>query len=115
MSLARRGLKSQVFAWIDSADAYGTIAELGYAAALHKRIWICFDLQHRDELLRDMWFTAMLAERVDIGHCPRQCLQDWLATRNGSEHDFEKWLALPWNQEKPEVKGSYAPGWPYPD
>lgn len=46
-----------VFAWIDRDDCYGTITELGYAAALGKRIWIA-----SPKLFPDMWFPFHTAE-----------------------------------------------------
>lgn len=32
-----------LFAWIDTSDCYGTISEIGYAAALDKKIWLVYD------------------------------------------------------------------------
>jgi nucleoside 2-deoxyribosyltransferase len=51
-----------VFAWIDDLCAYGTFAELGYAKALGKRIWIA-GLAEFD----DLWFIYQLADRVSVG------------------------------------------------
>jgi very-short-patch-repair endonuclease len=39
-----------VFAWIDGSGAYGTCAEIGYAAALGKQIYI-----HTSEAVEDSW------------------------------------------------------------
>jgi hypothetical protein len=48
-----------VFAWVDEPDCYGTVAELGYAAALGKLIWVAGPKRYRD-----MWFVRELAERT---------------------------------------------------
>jgi hypothetical protein len=48
-----------VFAWLDSPDAYGTVCELGYAAALGKQIWIA-----GPKRFRDMWFVYRLDTRT---------------------------------------------------
>lgn len=50
-----------VFAWIDSPDCYGTIAELGYAHAHGKEIWIA-----GPESLADLWFVYELAHRFEF-------------------------------------------------
>jgi hypothetical protein len=41
-----------VFAWIDANDCYGTVAELGYAKALGKEVWIAGPRR-----FRDMWLV----------------------------------------------------------
>jgi len=48
-----------VFAWIDSTDCYGTIAEIGYARALGKTIWIAGPTQYDD-----LWFVYGMAKKV---------------------------------------------------
>jgi hypothetical protein len=50
-----------VFAWLDSPDAYGTVCELGYAAALGKQIWIA-----GPKHFRDMWFVYRLDTRDHV-------------------------------------------------
>lgn len=44
------------FAWIDHPDCFGTVAEIGYAAALRKVVWIAGPRRYRD-----MWFLYRLA------------------------------------------------------
>lgn len=69
-------LADVVFAWIDSPDCYGTIAEIGYARAARKRIWIA-----GPATFPDMWFVykmADLAETNHPDHTPRQVLESWL-------------------------------------
>jgi hypothetical protein len=47
-----------VFAWIDEADCYGTVAELGFAASIATPIWI-----GGPRRFRDLWFAYHLADR----------------------------------------------------
>lgn len=46
-----------LFAWIDAQDCYGTIAEIGYAVAKDKRVWVASPKAHHD-----MWFVFRMAE-----------------------------------------------------
>ena len=64
-----------VFAWIDCLDCYGTVAEIGHAHALGKRIWIA-----GPRPLRDMWFVYQTAEQLNLGCChqPSDLLKAWL-------------------------------------
>ena len=48
-----------VFAWIDGIDCYGTIAEIGYAKALGKVIWIAGPRRYDD-----MWFVYRMADET---------------------------------------------------
>jgi hypothetical protein len=48
-----------VFAWIDRADAYGTLVELGFAASKQKTIWIASPGR-----FVDMWFAEEIAEQT---------------------------------------------------
>lgn len=50
---------SHLFAWIDSLDCYGTLAEIGYARALGKQIVIAGPRRYRD-----LWFVYEMADRV---------------------------------------------------
>lgn len=50
-----------LFAWINSHDCYGTIAEIGYAHALGKKIYIALD-RKRDE----MWFCKSMASDAPL-------------------------------------------------
>lgn len=51
-------LADVVFAWIDDDTAYGTLVELGYAAALKKTIFVAFDQKRSD-----LWFAQRIAMR----------------------------------------------------
>lgn len=69
-----------VFAWIDQLDCYGTVAEIGFAAALGKQIWVAGPTAYRD-----MWLLYAMAT---IGHfgetsaCSalKACIREWQAT-----------------------------------
>lgn len=74
-----------LFAWIDSLDCYGTIVEIGYAAALGKRIWVAGPRN-----FRDMWFAyqaAHLTWRTDMS--PRQVLSQLLEEYHSQLADRE--------------------------
>lgn len=63
-----------VFAWIDRLDVYGTIAELGYAKARQKPIWIA-----GPDHLRDLWFIYTLADEYRLRtESPATTLSDFL-------------------------------------
>lgn len=66
-----------VFAWIDALDAYGTITELGYAAALGKEILIAGPKQYSD-----MWFVYTLAGNFKLADSPLAALQEYIAEKN---------------------------------
>jgi hypothetical protein len=65
------------FAWITDQSCYGTIAELGYAVALRKRICIATPIQAED-YLGDIWFPFHLAGGVKLANNPREALADYL-------------------------------------
>lgn len=48
-----------IFCWIDRADAYGTLVEIGIAHTLGKDIWIA-----GPEALHDLWFAYEMADRI---------------------------------------------------
>lgn len=68
-----------VFAWIDSPDVYGTIAEIGFAKARGKQIWIGWssEFAHRS----DLWFIESLAHSWAEGSTPLEAFRD--ASRGG--------------------------------
>ena len=63
-----------VFAWIEDKTAYGTIAELGYAKAKGKTIWIAGpEVENGDayDMWSDLWFSLALAnERLPYRDFP---------------------------------------------
>jgi hypothetical protein len=46
-----------VFAYIDETNCFGTLIELGYAAALKKRLWVAFGRNVPIEKFDDMWMA----------------------------------------------------------
>lgn len=63
-----------VFAYIDTADCYGTIAELGYAKAMNKSIWIAGPKwQH------DFWFVYKMADATYFNDLPPHEVFDGIA------------------------------------
>jgi hypothetical protein len=48
-----------VFAWIESEDCYGTLVELGWAAAAGKQIWIAGPRR-----FPELWIAYRLAQKV---------------------------------------------------
>lgn len=52
-----------LFAYIDSADCFGTIAEIGFAYAIGKDIFIVFS---NEELKEEMWFVDQMQRNTGI-------------------------------------------------
>lgn len=57
-----------VFAWLDTTDCYGTVAELGYAHALGKEIWI--GTSYERSQWNEMWFVLCMADRLASAKTP---------------------------------------------
>lgn len=70
-----------LYAWIDSKDCFGTISEIGYAAALGKRIWIAYE----KEMLSDMMRSNI---RIDCMVRPGNGVEVFLADRRLPTHDM---------------------------
>ena len=75
-----------VLAWINSKDCYGTIAEIGYAHAKNKKIWIVYSTNlfkyPLGDLIEipsnhDMWFIDQMAERICFADDPLQPYESW--------------------------------------
>lgn len=62
------------FAWIDSEDCYGTIAEIGYAKGIGKPVWIAA----QGGWWSDLWFVYELADRWGYGYSPENALSTML-------------------------------------
>lgn len=57
-----------VFAWLDDPTAYGTIAEIGYAYAKGKPVWIYYPFEAFDApWYPDMWFSRSMSGGNDFG------------------------------------------------
>ena len=70
-----------VFAYIDSPDCYGTLAEIGYAYALRKDIVIVFS---NDELKEKMWFIDKMQRNTAVAS------YKWISTELISKFKEEK-------------------------
>lgn len=62
------------FAWIDSLDCYGTLAEIGYAYALGKRIYIGYPSQLN---VRELWFSFGMAEKWIEADTPEEAFYNF--------------------------------------
>ncbi len=49
-----------VFAWLECTTCYGTLAEIGYARALNKTIWLAGTNKEWKE--KDIWFACNMAD-----------------------------------------------------
>lgn len=98
-----------VFAWIDDTTCYGTIAELGYAKALGKIIWIAGTKRYRD-----LWFVYEMADATHIlrEETPKETLKaclEYHAYRNFSFESpiecafWEKWFSFNYDSYFPLI------------
>ena len=74
-----------VLAYINEADAFGTLAEIGYASALGKHVVLCLGPKADS---RELWFVAKFAAEVHDVRGPAQArgaLLAAIATWNGSQ------------------------------
>lgn len=63
-----------VFAWIDRAELYGTVAEIVYAATKGKRVWLAFADQSLEQAY---WFAA---------HCATLIVDEWSGVDTDASH-----------------------------
>lgn len=68
-------LSDMLFAWVESADCYGTLAEIGYARAWDKDVWIAFS---GDALRREMWVIEQMADRSGVFLTPQRAFEVWI-------------------------------------
>lgn len=89
------------FAWIDDLTCYGTLAEIGYARALKKPIWIAGPHKiihvgdywndgqiHGNPYSSDLWFACAMADRileVDDDTHPLAALQEMIGPETREE------------------------------
>lgn len=89
-----------VFAWIESYDAYGTLVELGYAAARGKPIFLAFDLMYDgprgpdspSSTWNDWWFAEHTATVSDVIVSPEEAWSTFLRW----------WGKRGWSSDKPQ-------------
>jgi hypothetical protein len=70
-------------AYIDDAEAYGTLVEIGYAAALQKYIVIGFSDTMKNSDYAQLWLSRMTAAKCywgKPGDVWNQVKHDWIAT-----------------------------------
>lgn len=66
-----------VFAWIDEPGRYGTAAEIGYAVAKSKSVYVAFGEDDPEGDLKDYWFAGRLADRSGRFATPEQAFNEW--------------------------------------
>ena len=64
---------SIVFAWLDDLSAYGSFAEMGFAHALGKPIWLAWP-----KPLSDLWFIQQMATVTLIAESPSLAFRELL-------------------------------------
>jgi len=62
-----------LFAWLDSKERYGTIAEIGYAKGLGKEIWI--GVKGGDFALYELWFVKGMADKLVYASLPQDAFE----------------------------------------
>jgi hypothetical protein len=75
INLARVSMADVLFAYLTSADAYGTALEIGFAHALDKPIHIGLA---NPELMTELWMSAHAATSVRVGSA-RECWDRFMA------------------------------------
>lgn len=75
------------FAWINSHDAFGTFAEIGFAHSLGKEIYIGYDksVDHKD-----MWFLSEMADDYGVFDCPRLAFDSLVPSNSPCSDDENK-------------------------
>lgn len=70
-----------IVAYLEDVQAYGTLVELGYAAALHKPIALGFSDRMSDREYDELWFARMPATKVYVSSPVQfwsQVRSDWI-------------------------------------
>ncbi len=114
-----------VFAWIDSEDCFGTLVELGYAAALNKEIWVAspppkdeshcgidddeYWYEHGPRPGGNLWYAFATANKVRFADRPLDAFLSLYKERLSPEQ--RKCLALAKNSKKPVLMLQGNP-WP---
>ena len=86
-----------VFAWVDTDDCFGTVAEIGYAVALGKPVYLYGPRSARTALRQeqDMWFMRTLVGGATIMPTVRDALDDFCRRLTGSGYEMpsERWTS----------------------
>lgn len=89
-----------LFAWIDSPDCYGTIAEIGYARLVVPDIWIAGPSRYDD-----MWFVYQMANNIAFGlSSPHEALELFLGERLGKPDYYEYIQSGEWREKAEAAK-----------
>ncbi len=64
-----------VYAWIDSTDCYGTLAEIGFAKGIGKPVFIN---TKKDDALKELWFACHLADALNWADDPMTGFKDYV-------------------------------------
>ena len=100
--LSQIGDCDTLFAWIDSFDCYGTLAEIGYARALNKEIFISIDenltipkaqfYTGRHDVLQsnDLWFVELMANKSFRARSPDVAFNHLLVNIPGAFDKIQK-------------------------
>ncbi len=79
-----------LFAWIDSLDCYGALAEIGIARGSGKQVWVAVDdaldipratnlqAKHGGDGQHDLWFVCAMAHKRGCFRTPQDALYQWL-------------------------------------
>jgi hypothetical protein len=80
-----------VFAWINSADCYGTLFEIGYAVALGKAVVIAFHCKD-GEITQEHWVSHHMADITYQATSPTMAWQRfWHDVGQGRFRDRKEW------------------------
>ncbi|WDQ32180.1 nucleoside 2-deoxyribosyltransferase [Paenibacillus marchantiae] len=77
-----------VFAWIDQKDAYGTIAEIGYAVAQNKPVFVA--ISEDLSCLDDMWFPAQMATISIVSRSAEEAWRIFVETFDKNSRELRK-------------------------
>ncbi|WP_426451789.1 hypothetical protein ACP26L_06690 [Paenibacillus sp. S-38] len=79
---------SVLFAWIDSHDAYGTIAEIGYAVGIGKPVFVALSNGLEDP--DSMWFPCRLANYTYNCDTAEEAWKQFIDVFDKKERKFRK-------------------------
>ncbi|MDG6245096.1 MAG: nucleoside 2-deoxyribosyltransferase [Methanolobus sp.] len=70
-----------LYAWIDSKDCFGTISEIGYAAALGKKVWIAYEKDLLEGMIKSNLYVDFMVD-------PEKGVDVWLPDHCSPTHDM---------------------------
>lgn len=78
------------FAYLFSNDCYGTLAEIGYAKALGKTIYICV----ANNVKKDLWFSILCADEIFTGNIEQVLCDLFWSKKYGNNEELLKLAIL---------------------